>query len=233
MILPVGQDRGRWSGSNIRKQKKNIWNSYEYYLKHCEAPMRWNDLFFFPGVIVEFLGVIVIVGGGVTGQLKLLIAGVGIICIGSAWTFIRIVRRVRAGAGSTDPGIRSPADALSEKPADSTVLYQDHLVRISGDSITFHHYSFPVFSSSRQVFFRDIGRIDVKKPDVLTGKWRIAGSGDFQTWFPVDWHRPSRDRIFHATLKTRGMNIGFTVENSSQVISILKEKGLHIVEADK
>ena len=188
--------------------------------------MRWNDFGLFPRIIVEFLGVIVLVAGGVTGKPMLLIAGVGIICIGSALTFIRIIRRARAGAGSPDPGILTPADAFSEKPAGSTVLYQDHLVSISGDSITFHHYSFPLFLSGRQVYFRDIVRIDVKKTALGTGKWRIAGSGDFRTWFPMDWDRPSRDRTFYATLKAKWWTIGFTVENSSRVISILKENGL-------
>jgi len=74
----------------------------------------------------------------------------------------------------------------------------------------------------------DIDHIDVKKPTVVTGKWRIGGSGNFRTWFPLNWNRPSRDRIFHATLKTRGMNIGFTVEHPAEVMSILKKKMLII-----
>jgi hypothetical protein len=155
---------------------------------------------------------------------------VGTICIGSALTIIRILRRPRAGAGSPDPGIWAPAGALPENGADSTIHYQDHLVSISGNSITFHNYGGPSFWSDRQVFFRDIVRIDVKKPDVLTGKWRIWGSSSPQTWFPMDWHRPSRDRIFHTTLRTPGWNVGFTVEDSSRVISILKENGLYIVD---
>jgi hypothetical protein len=188
--------------------------------------MRWNELFFFPGIIIELLGVIVLVTGGVTGTFLFIIAGVGIICVGSALTFIRIIRRARSGAGSPDPCVRGSEDALSEKPADSTILYQDHLVRISENSITFHHYSFPLFLSDRQVYFRDIVRIDVKKTAFGAGKWRIAGSGDFKTWFPLDGDRPSRDKTFYATLKSGWWNIGFTVENSSRVISILKEKGL-------
>lgn len=193
--------------------------------------MRWNELFFFPGIIIEFLGVIVLIAGGVTGKPMLLIAGVGIISIGSALTIIRIVRRARKGAGSPDPGNRATADALPEKPPDSTILYQDHLVSVSGDSITFHQYSFPLFISDRQVYFRDIVRIDVKKTALGAGKWRIAGSGDFKTWFPLDMNRPSRDRTFYATLNAKWWRIGFTVEDSSRVMSILKEKGLPIVES--
>ena len=192
--------------------------------------MRWNDLFFLPGVIVEFLGFIVLAAGGVTGETIFFVIGVGMICTGAAVTVIRFIRLARASAGISDPGIRVPADALPENGADSTVLYQDHLVSISGNSITFHHYGGPSFWSDRQVFFRDIVRIDVKKPTVLNGKWRIWGSSSLQTWFPMDWHRPSRDRIFHTMLRTPGLNVGFTVENSSRVISILKETGIPITE---
>ena len=193
--------------------------------------MRWNDFGFSLGIIIEFLGVVILVAGGITGRSVLLIAGVVIICIGSALTIIRIIQRARKGAGSSDPCIRAPGDALSEKPADLAVLYQDHLVRIFGDSITFHHYSFPFFLSDREVYFRDIVRIDVKKTALWTGKWRIAGSGDFRTWFPMDGGRPSRDRTFYATLRAGWWTIGFTVENSSRVLSILKEQGLPIIES--
>ena len=193
--------------------------------------MRWNDFVFFPGMIIEFLGVIVLVAGIVSGKLVFLIAGVGIICIGSALTIIRIIRRARQGAGSTDPGMQAPAETLSEKPSDSTVLYQDHLVTISGNSITFHHYSFPLFLSDRKVYFRDIVRIEVKKTALGTGKWRIAGSGDLRTWFPMDGGRPARDRTFFATLNAEWWTIGFTVENSTRVLSVLKEHGLPIVES--
>lgn len=187
--------------------------------------MRWNDVVFLPGMIIEFLGVLVLIAGFITSQLMFIIAGVGIICIGPAVTFIRFRRRVRRGAGSQDQGIRTPAGSM--------ILYQDRLVSISGDSITFHRYSFPLFLSDRQVFFRDIVCIDVKKTAIGSGKWRIAGSGDFQTWFPLDMDRPSRDKTFYATLKGQWWKIGFTVENSSRVISVLKEKGLPVVEIDK
>ena len=44
-------------------------------------------------------------------------------------------------------------------------------------------------------------------------------------WFPFDWHRPSRDRIFRAALRN-GKAIGFTVEESPRVIGALRGLGL-------
>jgi hypothetical protein len=107
------------------------------------------------------------------------------------------------------------------------VLYADSLVSITGNSITFYRYSFPLLAE-RKVAFSDIDRILVMEPSVSNGRWRIWGSGNLRTWFTFDLHRHSRDRIFVAFLKTRGTNIGFTVENSARVISVLKEHGLTV-----
>ena len=46
------------------------------------------------------------------------------------------------------------------------------------------------------------------------------------TWFPRDWRRPSRDRIFYMTFPNKRRRIGFTVEDSHPVTDILRDKGL-------
>lgn len=191
--------------------------------------MSWNDSVLLPGLILELAGVLVLVSGVLTGTSLVMMLGAGIVCIAVVVLVIRILREARR-AGTPGPAVSGRPDAVPGTPADPTILYEDRLVSISADAITFHHYAFPFFSSDRQVLFTDIHRIDAKKPDVLAGKWRIAGSGNLRIWFPLDWGRPSRDRIFHALLKTGGMNIGFTVEDSSRVISLLKEKGITVAE---
>jgi hypothetical protein len=134
---------------------------------------------------------------------------------------VLLARRSHAPPGTSGTGTGKPVKTGPGLP----VIYRDSLVSITGDSITFFRYSFPLLSD-REVLFQDIDFIEIKKPTILAGKWRLWGSGNFSTWFPLDGNRPSRDRIFHATLKTGGMNIGFTVEHSDQVILILKKKGL-------
>ena len=138
-------------------------------------------------------------------------------CSGSA-------ERPVSSAVAHEHGCPGTGSERSDTPG-SRVLYADHLVSINGDSITFHSYSFP-HKASRRVAFTDINHLMVLEPSLTNGRWRIWGSGDLCTWFPLDVHRSSRDRIFIATLKTRGMNIGFTVEDSSRVLSIFKEHGL-------
>lgn len=185
--------------------------------------MSWNDYVLLPGLVLELAGVLVLVLGVLTGTSPFMMLGAGIVCIAVVVLMVRILQETRR---TGTPGPAEPCQPGAGTPADPALLYRDRLVSISADAITFHRYSFPFFSSDRRVVFADIHRIDAKKPDILTGKWRIAGSGNFRTWFPLDWGRPSRDRIFHALLKTGGMNIGFTVEDSSRVIALLKENGL-------
>ncbi len=103
-------------------------------------------------------------------------------------------------------------------------IYSDKLVEITEDSILFRWYYFPF--GRRRVALSKIDRIVVMEPSLLGGKWRIHGTSDFKTWFPCDWKRPTRDKIFVATLRNKWMRIGFTVEDSEKVQKILEEKKL-------
>ena len=104
-------------------------------------------------------------------------------------------------------------------------MYDDSLIEICDGCIRLKHYYFP-FQTSKVVPFNTIMRVDLYKPSVRTGSWRIWGTGDFRTWFPLDVARPQRDLIFIITLKQKWLRIGFTAENSDRVQMILKEKGL-------
>jgi len=116
-----------------------------------------------------------------------------------------------------------------EKKEPSAIIYEDRLVSITNESITFFSYSFPL-GESRRVFFRDIEHITATKPTVFNGKWRIWGSGNLRTWFPLDIRRPSRDMIFVATLKTKGFSIGFSVEDSQKAIDFFRIHRLLLTE---
>lgn len=103
-------------------------------------------------------------------------------------------------------------------------LYSDSLIEIKHGSILFRRYSF--FERDRMVLFSDIEKIVVKKATIWNGKFRFHGTGDFKTWFPKDFQRYKRDRIFIATIRYKWWRIGFTVEDSDEVIQILRAKKL-------
>jgi hypothetical protein len=105
--------------------------------------------------------------------------------------------------------------------------YKDGLIEITDQEIIFRRYYFP-FGGDKHVLLSQIESIQVKPPSFFGGSWRLWGTGDplFRTWFPLDGARPNRDRIFIASVRGKSPRIGFTVENSEQVTSILKERGL-------
>jgi len=104
------------------------------------------------------------------------------------------------------------------------IIYSDSLVVITNRSIIFRSYSF--FERDRMVLFSEIEKIFVKKASPWNGKFRFHGTGDFKTWFPKDFQRYKRDKIFFAFIRYKWWRIGFTVENSDAVIKIFLKKGL-------
>lgn len=104
-------------------------------------------------------------------------------------------------------------------------IYSDSLVKITNNYILLRKYYFPTFTSKR-IEFSDIDFVEVVKPGLFTGKYRIWGTGDFKHWFPLDVHRTKREIIFGIHRKQKRMLIGFTAVDSKAVKSILEGKNL-------
>ena len=100
-------------------------------------------------------------------------------------------------------------------------VYRDRLLSIYEHGINLRMYYFPW--GDRFVPFASIKYVDCLQPGRL-GCWRQWGTGDFRTWFPLDWSRPWRTMIFVIHLDGRWGRIGFTAENSELVHDILAEK---------
>jgi hypothetical protein len=113
----------------------------------------------------------------------------------------------------------------SEAASILSTLYKDSLIEVTDQEIVFPHYYFP-FGGSKHVPLSRIQSIQVRPPSLSNGSWRLWGSGDFRTWFPQDFARPGRDRISIASLRDGFWRIGFTVEDSQKVTSVLNERGL-------
>ena len=102
-----------------------------------------------------------------------------------------------------------------------STLYRDSLIEISDQEIVFRRYYFP-FGGDKRVPLNQIESLQALKPSICFGSWRIWGGGP-RTWFPLDGARPSRDTIFVANVRGALVRIGFTVEDSQKVKSILRE----------
>ena len=109
------------------------------------------------------------------------------------------------------------------------MLYSDALVDVGDDWIVFKWYFFPF--GSKRVEFARVERIETRKPSLREGKWRLWGTFDLRSWFPLDWKRPSRDKIFVAFLRDTSRRIVFTVEDSAQFEEVLRAKGLPMADS--
>lgn len=92
-------------------------------------------------------------------------------------------------------------------------VYKDKLVQLFSNRIVLKNYYFP-FGAGRTVPLLEIGNVEILTPTILTGKYRIWGSGNLTTWFPLDSGRNRREKIFLLTLSTQKVKIGFTVEDT-------------------
>jgi hypothetical protein len=106
----------------------------------------------------------------------------------------------------------------------SEILYSDKLVLLTEEYLMLQNYY--MYFGARRVDYKDIGVIEVITPTLSNGKYRVAGTGDFRTWFPMDWKRHTRDKLFVLVYRESGKRIGFTAEDSGKVTQILQQKGL-------
>ena len=107
-------------------------------------------------------------------------------------------------------------------------LYSDRLIEITSEEIILKSYRFPF--GSKHVRWEDILHVHAEKPTLQNGSWRTWGSGDcgLRSWFPLDIHRSSRDKIFVVELKNSPRRIGFTAEDSATVEAILRSNSILI-----
>ena len=145
--------------------------------------------------------------------LFLMAGGITLICL-------MIAATVYFYSGKTSSAISRQS---KEYPIFSDGVYRDKLVEIDNEAILFRWYYFPV--GAKKVKFSEVEYVLEKEPTVWNGRWKLHGGG-FTMWFPADFDRPSRDKIFLMKLKKKWIRIGFTVENSQAVAEFFQAKGL-------
>jgi hypothetical protein len=73
------------------------------------------------------------------------------------------------------------------------------------------------------VSLAEVQQIEILYPNLWTGRFRLWGSGDLRTFYPLDLGRLKRDRIFRLTHWDKRIRIGFTVENSELFMASLHQ----------
>jgi hypothetical protein len=103
-------------------------------------------------------------------------------------------------------------------------LYSDRLVLLSEIALMLKRYYFPF--GSKSIALSEIDKVRILRPTLMNGQWRLWGTGNLKTWFPLDLHRPGRERVFLLDLKGQWRQIGFTVERWEEFVRRLRETNL-------
>ncbi len=104
----------------------------------------------------------------------------------------------------------------------NSAIYSDKVIEIQSDGILLKNF-FPVFWH-RKISFNDIDFIKVLLPNTLNGKYRYYGTGDFKNWYNVDNQRHTREKLFLIFRPKKWWRFGFSAEDTTAVINLLKEK---------
>jgi len=171
-----------------------------------------------------FAGVCLILALLILLQIISIVVGSGAFAIALV-AFGFVARKRRSRVGQVDISARRFIHRTQENQMDGNVIYEDPLITLYTDSLRVKNYYF-LFLGTKRVSFADISSIRVEEPTLFSGKWRLQGTRDFRTWFPLDVARPIRDKIFIVELRQKRMRIGFTVRDSGAVMRLLAEKGL-------
>ncbi len=100
------------------------------------------------------------------------------------------------------------------------VLYSDRRATIDTEALLLRDYYWPF--GAKRILLGDIEKIVVVPCTLATGKYRLYGTGAIGLWMPLDWRRPSRDRVFIIFFKRRWLKVGFTVEDGAQAEGVLR-----------
>ncbi len=108
-------------------------------------------------------------------------------------------------------------------------IYSDKLVDVCDGGLRIKKYYFPS-GQAKFVKYSEVFAIERKPSTLKHGKWRCWGTGDFKTWFSLDWGRPQRESLFFIRFATQRMSIGFSVENTKAFTEAMESKGMTILK---
>ncbi|MGO8948612.1 MAG: hypothetical protein ACLQUY_13315 [Ktedonobacterales bacterium] len=103
------------------------------------------------------------------------------------------------------------------------VLYDDGLVQLDSSGLTIRRYYFP-FGTSKHIPYAQIkGVHQWRMGGPGTFKGRLWGSGDFQTWAPLDLRRPWKEKALILDIGTSVRPV-ITPNDPDRVLALLQEQ---------
>jgi hypothetical protein len=102
------------------------------------------------------------------------------------------------------------------------MLYDDGLVQLDADGLTIRRYYFPLGTSKRIPYARIKG-VQERRMGALTGKGRLWGSVDLRHWFPLDLHRPQKEKLLILDVG-KSVRPVITPDDPDRVLALLQER---------
>jgi hypothetical protein len=101
------------------------------------------------------------------------------------------------------------------------IHYRDRHVTLDEDGVTIHRYYFP--AGDKRITYDRIRRVDEKELGLLSGRWRIWGTGDLRHWYHLDTNRPFKHRALVLDLGERLVPV-LTPDDPDAVLRLLRER---------
>jgi hypothetical protein len=102
------------------------------------------------------------------------------------------------------------------------ILYDDRLVQLNSDGLTIRRYYFPL-GTSKHIPYAHIKGVQQWHMGPWTGKGRLWGSGDLRHWFPLDLHRPWKEKALILDLGTWVQPV-ITPDDPNRFLTLLQEQ---------
>jgi hypothetical protein len=106
------------------------------------------------------------------------------------------------------------------------VNYDDGRVACTDDALVIRWYYFPF--GSKRIRYSDIRQVKRQPLTLMTGQWRIWGSGDFVHWANLDPSRPDKSVEFVVYLSSQWVRPVITPDNPDQVAAELAGRGVNV-----
>jgi hypothetical protein len=106
------------------------------------------------------------------------------------------------------------------------VAYDDGRVACTDDALVIRWYYFPF--GSKRIRYSDIRQVKRQPLTLMTGQWRIWGSGDIVHWANLDPSRPGKSAEFVVYLSSQRVRPVITPDNPGEVAAELAGRGVNV-----
>ena len=101
------------------------------------------------------------------------------------------------------------------------IHYKDKYLTLDEDGLTIRRYFFPV--GERRIGYDEIRSFEPFEMGLLSGRWRIWGTGDLKHWFHLDTNRPFKHRAIK--IDAGGpMKSVITPDDPDSALRVLRER---------